>query len=75
MAKTRTKARGTVMWYDPRKGYGYASRKNAPEVFLHYGAIAADGVIELKAGQIIEFMLEQTPRGAIAHEIRLADKG
>lgn len=72
MARTRTKSRGTVLWYDPRKGYGYASRKDAPEVFLHYGAIVQDGLIELKAGQTVEFMLEQTPRGAIAHEIRVA---
>ncbi|MBX3458363.1 MAG: cold-shock protein [Planctomycetes bacterium] len=71
MAITRVKTSGTVKWYDPRKGYGYATRTGSPEVFLHYGAIRSDGVIELKAGQQIEFMLEQTPRGAVAHEIRV----
>jgi len=71
MPITKVKARGTVKWYDARKGYGYATRKGAPEVFLHYGAIRTDGVIELKAGQEIEFILEQTDRGALAHEIRV----
>ncbi|MCA8918055.1 MAG: cold-shock protein [Planctomycetes bacterium] len=72
MANTRVKARGTVKWYDARKGYGYATRTGAAEVFLHYGAIRSDGVIELKPGQEIEFILEQTDRGAIAHDIRVA---
>jgi CspA family cold shock protein len=71
MTLTRVRARGIVKWYDPRKGYGYATRTGAPEVFLHYGALSSDGVIELKPGQKIEFMLEQTQRGALAHEIRL----
>ncbi|MBZ0135721.1 MAG: cold shock domain-containing protein [Planctomycetes bacterium] len=71
MPITKVKTRGTVIWYDARKGYGYASRKGAPEVFLHYGAIRGDGVIELKPGQEIEFVLEQTDRGAVAHEINL----
>jgi CspA family cold shock protein len=71
MAITRVKARGIVKWYDPRKGYGYATRKNGPEVFLHYGAVRSDRTVELKPGQKIEFMLEQTSRGALAHEIRL----
>lgn len=71
MPITKVKTRGTVTWYDPRKGYGYASRKGAPEVFLHYGAIRSDGVIELKSGQEIEFVLEQTDRGAVAHEINV----
>ena len=71
MPITKVKTRGTVIWYDPRKGYGYASRKGAPEVFLHYGAIRSDGVIELKPGQEIEFILEQTDRGAVAHEINV----
>jgi CspA family cold shock protein len=74
MPITRVKTRGTVKWYDARKGYGYATRKGAAEVFLHYGAIRGDGVIELKPGQEIEFILEQTERGAVAHEIRLAGK-
>ncbi len=71
MPITRVKTRGTVKWYDRRKGYGYAARRGAAEVFLHYGAIRSDGVIELAPGQQIEFMLEQTPRGAVAHEIRV----
>ena len=71
MAISKVKTRGTVTWYDPRKGYGYAARKGAPEVFLHYGAIRSDGVIELKPGQEIEFVLEVTDRGAVAHEINV----
>lgn len=72
MPINKVKTRGVVAWYDPRKGYGYATRKGAPEVFLHYGAIRSDGVIELKAGQEIEFVIELTDRGAVAHDITIA---
>lgn len=72
MAINRVKSRGTVVWYDPRKGYGYAARKDEPEVFLHYGAIRMDGVSHLKPGQEIEFLLEVTDRGTRAREITLA---
>lgn len=71
MALQRVNASGIVKWYDPRKGYGYAARKDSPEVFLHYGALIGDGVIELRAGQKIEFLLEQTRHGAVAHDIRV----
>jgi cold shock protein len=74
MPITNVKTRAVVLWYDPRKGYGYASRKGAPEVFLHYGAIRGDGLIALEQGQEIEFVLEQTERGPVAREIVLADK-
>jgi cold shock protein len=69
MATQRVRARGIVSWYDPRKGYGYATRKEQAEVFLHYGAIRTDGVTELKPGQVIEFILEQSARGPVAHDI------
>jgi cold shock CspA family protein len=72
MVINRVKSRGTVVWYDPRKGYGYAARKDEPEVFLHYGAIRAEAGHVLKAGQEIEFLLEVTDRGTRAREITLA---
>jgi len=71
MATARIKAKGSVKWYDPRKGYGYAAAKGSPEVFIHYGALAAS-IVELKAGQEIEFEIERTPRGEVAHAIKLA---
>jgi cold shock protein len=73
MPYARVKTRAVVKWYDPRKGFGFATRKGAPEVFLHYGAIRTDGVITLKPGQMIECILEQTQRGAVAHEIEVLE--
>ncbi len=71
MPTTRLQTSGTVKWYDPRKGYGYAARRGAPDVFLHYGAFRGDGLIQLKPGQEVEFLVESTPRGDVAHEIRV----
>jgi cold shock protein len=72
MTNPRIKMSGTVKWYDPRKGYGFAEVRSGSDVFLHYGALAAN-VLELKAGQRIQFHLERTTQGEVAHGIRLAE--
>jgi cold shock protein len=71
MANPRTKAQGTVIWYDPRKGYGFANAPASPKVFIHYGALAPS-TLQLKSGQKISFELERTAHGEVAHNIKPA---
>lgn len=71
MATSPVRTSGTVKWFDPRKGFGFAARAGAPEVFIHIGAVKTDGVVELKPGQKLEFIVDITKRGPVAHEIRV----
>ncbi|MBE7492799.1 MAG: cold-shock protein [Planctomycetes bacterium] len=71
MATSRIKTRGTVKWFDTRKGFGFAQRPGAPPVFIHIGAIRSDGVVDLKPGQELEFIIEITRRGPVAHDIHV----
>ncbi len=71
MATSRIRTRGTVKWFDSRKGFGFAQRAGAPAVFIHIGAVTTNGVFDLKAGQELEFLLDQTKRGPVAHSIQL----
>jgi cold shock protein len=72
MTNPRIKATGKVKWYDARKGYGFAELRGGSEVFLHYGALATN-IVELKAGQEIQFHLERTAQGEVAHRVRIVE--
>ena len=60
---------GTVKWFNGSKGYGFISRDNAPDVFVHYSAIQGDGFRNLDEGQKVEFSVEKGPKGLQASNV------
>ncbi|MGD8604726.1 MAG: cold shock domain-containing protein [Anaerolineales bacterium] len=62
---------GTVKWFSNEKGYGFISREDGPDVFVHYSAIAADGFRTLQEGQQVEFTIEESPKGPQAANVEL----
>jgi cold shock protein len=54
---------GTVKWFNAGKGYGFLSREDGADVFVHFTAIASDGYRTLEEGQRVEFSIEQGPKG------------
>ncbi len=43
-------AGGTVKWFDSKKGYGFISQQQGPDLFVHYSDIEGDGYKSLKDG-------------------------
>lgn len=60
---------GTVKWFNGSKGYGFISREDGPDVFVHYSAIMADGYRNLMEGQQVEFNVEDSPKGLQATNV------
>ena len=60
---------GTVKWFNGSKGYGFISRDEGEDVFVHYSAITSDGYRNLMEGQKVEFTVEKGPKGLQAANV------
>lgn len=66
MAKRET---GTVKWFNDAKGYGFITRDNGADVFVHFRAITGRGHRTLNEGQSVEFEVIDGPKGLQAAEV------
>ena len=63
---------GRVKWFNPDKGFGFLSRDDGPDVFVHKDALPS-GTTELKPGQRVEFGIVAGRRGDQALQVRILD--
>ena len=63
---------GTVKWFNAEKGYGFISRTDGPDVFVHYSEIDGYGFRSLEENQHVEFEVAQGPKGPQATHVRAA---
>jgi CspA family cold shock protein len=63
-------ARGKVKWFNNQKGYGFITRDDGKDVFVHYSAITGDGYKTLNEGQEVEFEVTQGPKGEQATNVK-----
>ena len=46
---------GTVKFFNAQKGFGFISREDGADVFVHYSNIEGSGYRSLEEGQTVEF--------------------
>jgi len=63
---------GTVKWFNDAKGFGFLSRPNGEDVFVHFSAIQANGFRSLQEGQPVTFDVVKGPKGFQAENVRPA---
>ena len=63
---------GKVKWFDTEKGFGFLSRDDGGDVFVHTSALP-DGMTELTPGQRVEFGVAAGKRGEQALSVRVLD--
>jgi CspA family cold shock protein len=60
---------GTVKWFNNEKGFGFISRENGPDVFVHYTAILAEGYRSLNEGDRVSFEVTEGQKGLQARNV------
>ncbi|MBV8819005.1 MAG: cold-shock protein [Acidobacteriaceae bacterium] len=63
---------GTVKWFNDAKGFGFISRDNGPDLFVHFRAISGSGFRTLQEGQKVSFEVKQGPKGLQAESVSAA---
>lgn len=66
------RVKGTVKWFNSSKGYGFISREDGDDVFVHYQSIVGEGYRTLEEGQTVEFTVGQGQKGPQAQEVKVA---
>jgi cold shock protein len=63
---------GKVKWYDVEKGFGFLTRDDGGEVFVHSTALEPAGTA-LKPGQRVEFGVAEGRRGTQALQVKVLE--
>jgi len=61
---------GTVKWFNGEKGFGFITREDGPDVFVHFSAIAGEGYRNLDENQKVEFDVVAGQKGPQAANVR-----
>jgi len=61
--------KGTVKWFNSSKGYGFITREEGDDVFVHYKAINSDGYKTLDEGDVVSFEIGEGPKGLQAMNV------
>ena len=62
---------GTVKFFNAEKGFGFISREQGDDVFVHYSNIQGSGYKSLEEGQQVEFEVGAGRKGEEAQNVRV----
>ncbi|MGZ4692349.1 MAG: cold-shock protein [Acidimicrobiales bacterium] len=62
---------GTVKFFNSEKGFGFISREQGDDVFVHYSNIQSTGYKTLDEGQRVEFDVAPGRKGEEAQNVRV----
>lgn len=62
---------GSVKWFNSSKGYGFITRDQGDDVFVHYRSISGKGHRSLYEGQIVEFSVSDGDKGLQADDVTI----
>jgi CspA family cold shock protein len=60
---------GTVKWFNDSKGYGFISRPDGEDVFVHHSVIQGQGFKSLSEGDKVQFEITKGQKGLQATNV------
>ena len=70
--ETDIRESGTVKWFNSSKGFGFITRDNGDDVFVHFRSIRGEGHRVLYDGQRVEFLVSEGDKGLQAEDVAAA---
>lgn len=64
-------SQGTVKWFNAEKGFGFISRTDGPDLFVHFSEIQGSGFKSLEENQQVEFEVSEGPKGPQATAVHV----
>jgi cold shock CspA family protein len=61
---------GRVKWFNATKGFGFVTRDQGDDVFVHYRSIRGEGHRTLREGQKVEFVVMKGEKGLQAEDVQ-----
>ena len=61
--------KGTVKWFNAKKGFGFISDEEGNDVFVHFSALQMDGFKVLDEGDEVEFEVIDGEKGPQAANV------
>lgn len=67
---------GTVKWFNSAKGFGFITRDDGEEIFVHFRAIRGEGEgrRSLRDGQRVAFHTASSDKGPQAEDVEILDR-
>ena len=62
-------ATGKVKWFNEQKGFGFISRDDGDDVFVHFSEINSAGFKTLAENQEVSFEIQDGPKGLQASNV------
>lgn len=66
---TENREQGIVKWFNYSKGFGFITRDQGDDVFVHYRSIRGNGRRSLHEGQRVEFTATEGEKGLQAEDV------
>jgi len=63
--------KGTVKWFNAKKGYGFITQEDGNDIFVHFSGIEMPGFKSLNENDKVEFEVQQGPKGPQAVNVKV----